>query len=43
MTFRNNARESVITGTMAPIHHRPWKDALDDDLKSTWKTSNRGR
>jgi trimethylamine monooxygenase len=34
MTFRNNCYKSVITGTMAPIHHTPWKDALDDSLKS---------
>jgi trimethylamine monooxygenase len=33
MTFRNNAYRSVITGTMAPHHHTPWKDALDDSLE----------
>lgn len=33
MTFRNNAYQSVITGTMAPMHHTPWKDALDDSLE----------
>lgn len=32
MTFRDNAYASVITGTMAPKHHTPWKDALDDSL-----------
>ncbi|MEN8935879.1 MAG: NAD(P)/FAD-dependent oxidoreductase, partial [Planktotalea arctica] len=32
MTFRDNAYASVITGTMAPLHHTPWKDALDDSL-----------
>lgn len=32
MTFRNNAYKSVITGTMAPLHHTPWKDALDDSM-----------
>ena len=32
MTFRDNAYKSVITGTMAPEHHTPWKDALDDSL-----------
>ena len=32
MTFRYNAYASVITGTMAPKHHTPWKDALDDSL-----------
>ena len=33
MTFRNNAYASVITGTMAPEHHTPWKDAMDDSLE----------
>ncbi|MDB4558958.1 NAD(P)/FAD-dependent oxidoreductase [Amylibacter sp.] len=33
MTFRNNAYTSVITGTMAPMHHTPWKDALDDSME----------
>lgn len=32
MTFRDNAYKSVITGTMAPEHHTPWKDALDDSM-----------
>ncbi|MBX2838374.1 MAG: NAD(P)/FAD-dependent oxidoreductase [Gammaproteobacteria bacterium] len=34
MTFRDNGYKSVITGTMAPNHHTPWKDALDDSLDS---------
>ncbi len=34
MTFRDNAYRSVITGTMAPVHHTPWKDALDDSKES---------
>ena len=33
MAFRNNSYKSVITGTMAPVHHTPWKDALDDSLE----------
>ena len=33
MAFRDNAYKSVITGTMAPVHHIPWKDALDDTLE----------
>ena len=37
MTFRNNAYQSVITGTMAPMHHTPWKDALDDSMKEYLK------
>ena len=34
MGFRNHAYRSVITGTMAPVHHTPWKDALEDSLES---------
>ncbi|MGA0617613.1 NAD(P)-binding domain-containing protein [Paracoccus sp. KR1-242] len=32
MAFRNHCYRSVITGTMAPVHHTPWKDALDDSM-----------
>ena len=34
MEFRNNSYRSVISGTMAPPHHTPWKDALDDSLQA---------
>lgn len=34
MTFRDNGYVSPMTGTMAPAHHTPWKDALDDSLES---------
>jgi trimethylamine monooxygenase len=34
MGFRNHAYKSVITGTMAPVHHTPWKDALEDSMES---------
>jgi trimethylamine monooxygenase len=34
MTFRDNAYKSVITGSMAPKHHTPWKDAMDDSMES---------
>ena len=37
MAFRNNSYKSVITGTMAPVHHTPWKDALDDSLEAYLK------
>ena len=30
MGFRDNAYKSVITGSMAPKHHTPWVNALDD-------------
>ena len=34
MTFRDHAYRSVITGTMAPLHHTPWKDALEDSMEA---------
>lgn len=34
MAFRDNSYVSVITGTKAPLHHTPWKDALDDSMSS---------
>jgi trimethylamine monooxygenase len=38
MTFRNNGHKSVMTGTDAPAHHTPWKDALDDSMEAYLKT-----
>ncbi len=32
MTFRDHGYKSALTGTQAPAHHTPWKDALDDSL-----------
>ena len=34
MAFRDNGYKSVMTGTMAPNHHTPWVDALDDSMES---------
>lgn len=34
MAFRDNSYTSVITGTLAPVHHTPWKDALDDSMEA---------
>jgi trimethylamine monooxygenase len=34
MGFRNNGYRSVMTGNMAPKHHTPWKDALDDSMEA---------
>ncbi|MEL6479207.1 MAG: NAD(P)/FAD-dependent oxidoreductase [Pseudomonadota bacterium] len=38
MTFRDNGYTSPMTGTKAPPHHTPWKDALDDSLESYLQT-----
>jgi trimethylamine monooxygenase len=37
MGFRNHSYRSVLTGTMAPVHHTPWLEALDDSLESYLK------
>lgn len=37
MTFRDHGYSSPMTGTMAPPHHTPWKDALDDSLEDYLK------
>lgn len=40
MTFRDHGYKSALTGTMAPAHHTPWKDALDDSLESYLQTES---
>jgi trimethylamine monooxygenase len=34
MTFRDHSYRSLMTGTMAPPHHTPWLDALDDSMEA---------
>ncbi len=34
MAFRDNGYRSVMTGTMAPKHHTPWVEAMDDSLEA---------
>ncbi|MCY4067483.1 MAG: NAD(P)/FAD-dependent oxidoreductase, partial [Rhodospirillaceae bacterium] len=34
MTFRDNCYRSVMTGSMAPVHHTPWVEAMDDSMES---------
>ncbi len=34
MTFRDHAYRSLMTGTMAPLHHTPWLQAMDDSMES---------
>ena len=34
MEFRDHGYISPMTGTKAPAHHTPWKDAMDDSLES---------
>ena len=32
MTYRNRSFSSPVTGTVAPIHHTPWAEAMDDSM-----------
>src|SRR4029078_12201279 len=32
--YRNKAFKSPCTGTMAPVHHTPWLEAMDDSMKT---------
>ncbi|MCE6078460.1 SidA/IucD/PvdA family monooxygenase [Agrobacterium vitis] len=34
LTYRNRSYPSVLTGDMAPAHHTPWMEALDDSLEA---------
>lgn len=34
LTYRHQSFPSTITGTMAPAHHTPWLEALDDSLEA---------
>lgn len=39
MTFRDKPHKSLMTGTMAPIHHTAWLDAFDDSIECYVGTS----
>ena len=32
--YRNKSYRSTLTGTMAPPHHTPWMEAIDDSLEA---------
>lgn len=32
--YRNKSYRSTLTGTLAPAHHTPWMDAMDDSLEA---------
>ena len=38
MTYRNNSFSSPVTGTVAPIHHTPWDEAMDDSMEAFMKS-----
>ena len=34
MTYRNRCFSSPVTGTVAPLHHTAWGEAMDDSMKT---------
>ena len=34
LTYRNKPFSSPVTGSVAPIHHTPWDEAMDDSMKT---------
>jgi len=32
MGFRDKAHASLITKSQSPVHHTPWKQAMDDSM-----------
>ena len=37
MTYRNKSFSSPVTGTVAPLHHTPWAEAMDDSMETFLK------
>ena len=40
MTYRNKSFSSPVTGTIAPLHHTPWAEAMDDSKEAVLKTKS---
>jgi len=34
LAFRDHCYKSIITGTLSPKHHTPWKEDFDDSIES---------
>jgi len=34
LTYREHCFPSILTGNMAPVHHTPWMQALDDSMEA---------
>jgi trimethylamine monooxygenase len=34
LTYRDKSHRSLLTGTVAPVHHTPWMKALDDSMEA---------
>ena len=40
MTYRNKSFSSAVTGTVAPLHHTAWAEAMDDSKEAFLKTKS---
>ena len=40
MTYRDKSFSSPVTGTVAPLHHTPWAEAMDDSMTTFMKTKS---
>jgi len=38
--YRNKAFKSPVTGTMSPVHHTPWLEAMDDSMEAFLNVKN---
>ena len=38
LTYRNKSFSSPVTETVAPIHHTPWAEAMDDSMDTFMKS-----
>lgn len=41
--YRNRSYRSTLTGTLAPTHHTPWMEAMDDSLEAFLATKRTAR
>lgn len=40
MTYRDKSFSSPVTGTVAPLHHTPWAEAMDDSMTTFMKSKS---
>ena len=40
LTYRDQSHPSACTGTVAPIHHTPWRKAMDDSMAAFLKADS---
>ena len=40
LNYRNKSFSSAVTGSLAPIHHTKWIEAMDDSMDTFMKTKS---